>query len=827
MNFTISIQRIVWLTLFLFTVTINGQTHCISGCNENTFVNTSDPNTIEYDNIISVFHSTLIKEVDGTFKVWGSGIAPNRGHVYSPTQLLPSNGYNYDGEALKVAAGSMRGSGNIEEFAVLTTEGLYFWGTRGNLVVSNVRSGSSNNHNFSKSNAIATTGVSGTNPTGLPMGVAPEDVKMMFGAYRTLVITTCNGEAYVLSNTGNKSGNGTTGNSSESWTRVLTAANMPLENVVAVRGTETALVALTSDGKLYTWGTDTFLGNGTSSSSRTYATEMTLPTGVVPKMIGMTQAGTAINKQTYYLLGANGDLWSLGNNDHRQLGNRSTTASTTWTRPLKPVAQGDAPFNDVVWISPNEHDGTHAAINVITSDKKLYAWGSNNGSMIGAGDGTGNFDPVYMPGGLGSDDAIIAVETGGHTSVTIKQCSQNYGYVGHKTNGSMGDGTTGSGNPTTYSFSTAVAIVCGASTSPKVEDVLSVCEGQFADLSNSLIGSIPPDVTLKWYLDEDRQTEVNDPSQVSVGLYYAFFIPNNNMACDNPEGAEVTVRYLEEGEPGFNECHQICIEPVDGESFSWLYANEVLQDGSTVSHSLTQPATNGGYTFDIYALDNSFNMRINGVPLATQELQFQANISGSPMNVRFKDGAMYGAGANDIWLIIGTAENPMIRVNISNNGEISMYGSKTSGALLQELELYGGAQFNTITWNTVGENEIEVSQLVEGETQMQGYGYGVNRFECVCYNPANTSQVGLDTNVGITLLERAGVENGNWPMVRKSGFIALESNSKGFVVNRLSTAQFDNITSPQEGMLVYDIDIDCLKIYSDGEWRCFVQPTCP
>lgn len=831
MNITISIHRIVWLTLLLFSVIINAQGTCVSGCNENTFVNTSDPNTIEYDNIISVFHSSIIKEVDGNFKVWGQGIGSNRQSIYSPILLLPSNGYNYEGEVLKVAAGSIRGTSNAEEFALLTTERLYYWGTRGHLVDQNIRSGSAFNHNFAQSNAMATEGVTGTNPTGLPMGVAPEDVKMMFGSYGTLVIVTCDGKAYVLSFTGGKNGNGLlTNNNAQTWTRVLTASNTPLENVVAVRGTRNALVALTSEGKLYTWGSDTYLGDGTSNSNRGYATEMTLPAGVVPKMIGMTQAGTQANRQTYYLLGTNGELWSLGNNTNRQLGNRSTTLSRTWVRPRKPASQGGGNFDDVVWISPNEHDGSYASINIITSDKKLYAWGSNDGSMIGAGSNITSTDPIYMPGGLDENDAIIAVETGGHTSVSIKQCSQNYGYVGHKVNGSMGDGSTGASNPSTYSFSTSVAIVCGASTSPKVEDVLTVCEGSFADLSDSLIGNIPPDVTLKWYLDENRQTEVVNPTKVYIGTYYAYFIPNNTMSCDNPEGAKVIVRYFEEDDPGYNQCPQACVEPVHGEHFSWSYADSERPDGSFVFNTITQPATNGGYTFDIYKLDNSFNMKINGVQLATKELQFESNVPGSSINVRFKDGANYGnpgVGADNIWTIVGTPENPMIRVNISRNGVITLYGSKTSGAPLQELELFNATEFNNITWNSVGENEIEVSQQVRGITEMQGYGYGNNFYECVCYNPANNSQQGFDTKVGITTLERAGVNMDNWPMVRKSGFIALESNNKGFVINRFSTIELENIVTPQEGMMVFDTDEKCLKIYSDEKWRCFNHPTCP
>ncbi|MDO5510106.1 MAG: hypothetical protein Q4F57_05370 [Weeksellaceae bacterium] len=109
----------------------------------------------------------------------------------------------------------------------------------------------------------------------------------------------------------------------------------------------------------------------------------------------------------------------------------------------------------------------------------------------------------------------------------------------------------------------------------------------------------------------------------------------------------------------------------------------------------------------------------------------------------------------------------------------------------------------------------------------------------VCYKPAT-----LDANsnnptiVGITTLGRAGVDNGNWPMVRKGGHIALESKTKGFVINRVA---FNASNQPigidpanwVDGMAVYDTTNNCLKIYvkygendSRNAWNCFTQPTC-
>ncbi|MXS69672.1 hypothetical protein GSF70_00410 [Flavobacteriaceae bacterium W22] len=99
---------------------------------------------------------------------------------------------------------------------------------------------------------------------------------------------------------------------------------------------------------------------------------------------------------------------------------------------------------------------------------------------------------------------------------------------------------------------------------------------------------------------------------------------------------------------------------------------------------------------------------------------------------------------------------------------------------------------------------------------------------CVCYRDPVNNGTGSETKMGITLLKRAGSNDpSNWPMVRKSGHIALESNTQGFVVTRIAKADLGNITNPQEGMMVYDTTDKCLKIYSDNAWKCFSTPACP
>lgn len=284
----------------------------------------------------------------------------------------------------------------------------------------------------------------------------------------------------------------------------------------------------------------------------------------------------------------------------------------------------------------------------------------------------------------------------------------------------------------------------------------------------------------------------------------------------------------------------ICTAPVDGNHFQWNFPDS---NDPFITQNITQPPSNYGFVFDIYQLDNSFNLNINGTLIATQELQFQSN-GTSGINLQFADGDQYEANTThqgtqaDIWEMRGNASNPLIRISISRTGQISIYGSKASYGPLYPLVLTNGNTFNSIIWNQQGSNNITVTQNVVGVTIMDGYGYGLNITPCVCYNPATMTGNGPDTKVGITLLNRAGSDSpNNWPMVRKSGHIALESNTKGFVITRLSTVEIEGqtsppvispkITDPQEGMLIYDTTAKCLKIYSDGQWSCFSTPACP
>lgn len=126
---------------------------------------------------------------------------------------------------------------------------------------------------------------------------------------------------------------------------------------------------------------------------------------------------------------------------------------------------------------------------------------------------------------------------------------------------------------------------------------------------------------------------------------------------------------------------------------------------------------------------------------------------------------------------------------------------------------------------------LKFVQVLSGFSDVAFSGYSTNSMTMYCLENGVTTGTALDTKIGITTQGRAGAEvaNNNWPMVRKGGYLALESNTKPFVPTRVSTAGLANITNPVEGMMVYDTTENCLKIYVNSTvgWNCYNKKTCP
>jgi gliding motility-associated-like protein len=425
----------------------------------------------KYDKIVSGYHASLAMSSNGDILAWGQDIGSNgTSDVANPP--LPLNSTNYSGltgTVLYTTIGGIGGGGK-DQYIVLTTTGLYAWGATGS---ANAQGVLSTTLKSTTGFGLISTPSGGDANTKLPTGVNPSDVTMLFASYNMLSLVA-NGNVWVLALAdANLQGDGSA-LSSTTWHKVKINSSTFLTNVVAIRGqvtdsTTSAMMALTSTGGVYTWGSTTFLGDGTGVTSKNYATLMTIPSEFtssnIPKMIGVTGSQTGTTKNTLFLLSNSGTLYALGDNSLRQCGDFTTTDRLTWAKAKKSVTANDF-FTNISFISTQEHNGKLAGVAAITSSGNLYSWGENDGWLIGRGTSSNagtTFDPGFPNGFVSGTDKAIFTELGGHTLVYVKEGSAQFCYVGHRTNGSMGEATGSTGNVTSFDCTNTPTIsLCGA-----------------------------------------------------------------------------------------------------------------------------------------------------------------------------------------------------------------------------------------------------------------------------------------------------------------------------------------------------------------------------
>jgi hypothetical protein len=132
-----------------------------------------------------------------------------------------------------------------------------------------------------------------------------------------------------------------------------------------------------------------------------------------------------------------------------------------------------------------------------------------------------------------------------------------------------------------------------------------------------------------------------------------------------------------------------------------------------------------------------------------------------------------------------------------------------------------GATTNTYSIPVTDTTAADYNVIVTVPGGCLVYSNVVTSFACPCYKPGVTGTPEI-TKIGIST--RTTVSTPNFPADRNNGFIALESNDKGMVISRVAEPEM-SITSPVDGMMVYDTDDNCLKIYDGTQWSCINQ-TC-
>lgn len=215
------------------------------------------------------------------------------------------------------------------------------------------------------------------------------------------------------------------------------------------------------------------------------------------------------------------------------------------------------------------------------------------------------------------------------------------------------------------------------------------------------------------------------------------------------------------------------------------------------SQTFSAPAADLGFIFDVYTLDNSFTLTVNGASISSSKLEFQPDQTD---NVRFVDGSTYGNGTvPQIYNMTGTAANPLVRIIIHKNGAISMYGSKTSGGPLFPLQLYNGNNFNTIIWNQTSTNTVVVSQAVVGATYISGRGNGVRNGFCDPDNDGISNQFDVDSDNDGCADAIEGSENVKYNQIHA---LDLPASDPNYAYRGQIKVKYDGVTTGSPSQII-------------------------
>ncbi len=310
--------------------------------------------------------------------------------------------------------------------------------------------------------------------------------------------------------------------------------------------------------------------------------------------------------------------------------------------------------------------------------------------------------------------------------------------------------------------------------------------------------------------------ETSSESGIYSGTYsYHFARSTAVVFCnDTDNDGVVDVNDIDDDNDGVLDAEEC--PPFDINKLSYTPLAYTVSNGASASQ--TFPAAPEGLVVNVWTLDNSFNVRINGTHLTNpEELEFW---TGAPTNALFEflDGTAYTA----VWGIVGNDAKPLIRIYIDKVGRVKVYGSRTSGGALEEMRLRNGS-FNNITLNTTSTNTFQIGQLVVAQTFISG-DYGVvNPPSCDDDNDGIPNRLDLDSDgdgcpdakeagVNGTLLS-GDVKNGSNGSVTSTTSVpnAIAGSAGNYGANGLA----NNVeTATDSGVITYTSNYSTFARYS-------------
>jgi alpha-tubulin suppressor-like RCC1 family protein len=191
---------------------------------------------------------------------------------------------------------------------------------------------------------------------------------------------------------------------------------LPLRRIVGVSAGGNHSLAMTNYSTVWSWGANYAgqLGNNSTTLSTT-AVKVVDPDTVASQLSGVSAIAAG---GSHSLALARGQVYAWGYNNYGQLGNNTTASSTI---PVRVLVAGGAPLNDVKFIAAG------GAFSVaVRNDNTILAWGYNGFGQLGldpvATPFSGVPQQIPTPGGTGA--VVRAVSAGlGHILVVVQNGS--------------------------------------------------------------------------------------------------------------------------------------------------------------------------------------------------------------------------------------------------------------------------------------------------------------------------------------------------------------------------------------------------------------------
>jgi len=230
-------------------------------------------------------------------------------------------------------------------------------------------------------------------------------------------------------------GNGTN-TSSNVPVAVVTSGVLNGKTIIQIASGIFHSIALTSDGKVYTWGYNYYgqLGNGNNTDSN-------VPVSVVTSGVlsGKTIVYVTCGGYHSIAVASDGTVYTWGFNSDGQLGNGTTAINSNV--PVAVVMSGVLSGKVITKVAAGSFSST-----ALASDGTVYSWGYNFYGQLGNGTNTSSNVPVaVVTSGVLNGKTITQIAGGTSHSMALASDGTIYSW-GYNPNGQLGDGSTGTGS---------------------------------------------------------------------------------------------------------------------------------------------------------------------------------------------------------------------------------------------------------------------------------------------------------------------------------------------------------------------------------------------